>query len=71
MPGAAKNDTGLQQEKTTTGDPSQDSGKTYKTSKTREKMQALRENSQELLSNRFSTADKFSGVLVVEDEKPW
>ena len=68
---AEKNDAGFQQEKTTTGEPSQDSEKTYKTSQTREKMQALRENSQELLSNRFSTADKFSGVLVVEDEKPW
>ncbi len=68
---AAKNDRGLQQQKTATGNPAQESGQTSKTSQTREKMQALRENSQELLSNRFSTADKFSGVLVVEDEKPW
>jgi Ca-activated chloride channel family protein len=68
---AAKNYRGLQQQKTTTGNPAQDSEQASKTSQTREKMQALRDNSQELLSNRFSTADKFSGVLVVEDEKPW
>ena len=70
-PQAEENDIGLQQKKTTAGTPLQDSEQAYKTSQTREKMQALRENSQELLSNRFSTADKFSGVLVVEDEKPW
>lgn len=68
---AAKNDRGLQQQKTATGNPAQESEQTSQTSQTREKMQALRDNSQELLSNRFSTADKFSGVLVVEDEKPW
>ncbi len=28
-------------------------------------------NAQELLSNRFSTADKAAGIIVVEDEKPW
>ena len=37
----------------------------------RQQMQALHENAQELLRNRFSAADKFSGVLVIEDEKPW
>lgn len=68
---AAKNDRGLQQQKTATGNPAQESEQASKTSQTREKMQALRDNSQDLLSNRFSTADKFSGVLVVEDEKPW
>jgi len=68
---AEENGIGFQQKKTITGNPVHDSEQAYKTSQTREKMQALRENSQELLSNRFSTADKFSGVLVVEDEKPW
>lgn len=28
-------------------------------------------DAQELLSNRFSTADKAAGIIVVEDEKPW
>lgn len=68
---AEENGIGFQQKKTITGNPVHDSEQAYKTSQTREKMQALHENSQELLSNRFSTADKFSGVLVVEDEKPW
>ncbi len=66
-----KNDAGLQQENTITNNPLHDSKQAEKTLQTREKMQALRENSQELLSNRFANADKFSGVLVVEDEKPW
>lgn len=41
------------------------------TAKIRQQIKILRENAQELLSNRFSTVDKFSGILVVEDEKPW
>ncbi len=35
------------------------------------KPETLQDNTQELLSNRFSTADKAAGIIVVEDEKPW
>lgn len=66
-----KNDHGFDSNKTITGNISPAQTQKDQAAQVRQQMQALHENAQELLRNRFSAADKFSGVLVVEDEKPW
>lgn len=54
-----------------TGLPDSNSANKPEAVQVRQQMQSIQDNAQELLSNRFSTADKAAGIIVVEDEKPW